>query len=164
MKPFLKLAIYAILVLVNSVAANVDLCCTAVTATNEYILDFLDYIGSTPSDLAIGCTPLESSCPLLAWTCEESFLNNTVGANCVSPGHPPVPPGSVNLCCAEVVGANYGVGNTTLDTIGYMGPRPFNVAPDCVSVDRCLLVSVACLETLANNTVGINCIRPSQES
>ncbi|KAJ6495830.1 hypothetical protein DFH09DRAFT_1103718 [Mycena vulgaris] len=131
MKLFLKLATYMVLVLMTSVAADVDLCCVEAIGTKENILDYIGYTGPTPRDLSIGCTALGSSCGLLALTCEEAYLFDAIGVNCKPKGRP-VSSG-VNLCCTEVVGANEGVGETTLDDIGYTGPLPFDVAIGCVT-------------------------------
>ncbi|KAJ6494540.1 hypothetical protein C8R45DRAFT_927720 [Mycena sanguinolenta] len=83
MKHFSKLSIAIVPVLVTSVA-SVNLCCADIVQTNVGLLTQLNYTGSVPIDIAEGCTPFEGSCELLATTCESSLADNTFGINCAA--------------------------------------------------------------------------------
>ncbi|KAF8181695.1 hypothetical protein K438DRAFT_1767775 [Mycena galopus ATCC 62051] len=163
MKRFNKLSIVIVSVLVTSVAATVNLCCAAIEQTNLGLLTELGYTGDVPIDICEGCTPLEDSCELLASTCETSLADNTVGINC-APADFTVPPGGVELCCAQIVSTDDELAKQLLDEAGYDGSDALDVALGCIQVSnwpkthRSPLLDLRCQEALLDNVVGVTCI------
>ncbi|KAF8207355.1 hypothetical protein K438DRAFT_2077489 [Mycena galopus ATCC 62051] len=157
MKQFTKLAIVVVSVLVTSAVATVDLCCATIETTSFGLPADIGYDGPEPFDICEGCTPRNSSCELLAMTCDTSFLDNTVAINCV-PSDFTVPPGGVELCCPYVVSTNNVLAKQVLEEAGYDGSVPLDVALGCIDTDFCPLLDLRCQGGLLDNTVGVTCI------
>ncbi|KAJ6460619.1 hypothetical protein C8R45DRAFT_1109030 [Mycena sanguinolenta] len=178
MKHLNKLSILSVSVLVTAVIATVNLCCADIEQTNIGLLTFLGYNGSVPFDIAVVCTPLEDSCEFLPTTCQTSLVDNLFGVNC-APYNFTVPPGPLDLCCAEIIPTHYTAAQDLLSKAGYNGGPPFDVATGCIQVAAgskwfaiiifrkytfklkahpSLLIDMICQEALLANTVGITCI------
>ncbi|KAJ6456709.1 hypothetical protein C8R45DRAFT_943521 [Mycena sanguinolenta] len=111
MKQLNKLSIVIVSVLVMSVVATVNLCCAALEVTDLGLLmelGSLGYPGPEPINIAEPCTPLEGP-----WYDSTRLVT--------------VPPGGVELCCAQIVPTNDPLAEQLLSKAGYNGSIPVDV-------------------------------------
>ncbi|KAJ6460593.1 hypothetical protein C8R45DRAFT_1109001 [Mycena sanguinolenta] len=179
MKHFNKLSILIVSLRVTSIMATVDLCCADIEQVDLGLLALLEVLGySAPVNVGAVCTPSKGSCELLATACQTSFADNTIGLNCF-PANFVVPPGNLELCCAQIIPTDAVLAKQLLSQAGYNGSLPIDVATGCIQVavgstwfviiifrkyafrlktHPSELLDVKCQEALADNLTGVNCI------